>query len=208
MTKRLTAQDWIDFALKALAHEGFDSLKADVLARKLGVSRGSFYWHFTDINTFHARVIEHWKQVATEAIIADIERYESPEGRLNALLRHAFRRGAALEIRMRGWAENNSEAARALDDIDRRRREYIERLLLEAGIAPPLAATRTQILYWTYLGAALSRSRIGGERLDRIVAELQHIGLGGLPAKLAIIEDNHPGRRSMGQSVVRRRLTS
>src|SRR5262247_806299 len=56
MTERLTAQDWIDFALTTLAQEGFDALKADVLARKLGISRGSFYWHFSDLGTFHARV--------------------------------------------------------------------------------------------------------------------------------------------------------
>ena len=37
MTDRLSAQDWIDFALKTLAREGFQALKADVLARKLGV---------------------------------------------------------------------------------------------------------------------------------------------------------------------------
>src|SRR5262249_45228139 len=120
MARRLTEQDWVDFALTTLAHDGFDALKADVLARKLGVSRGSFYWHFADLRAFHARVIEHWKQVATEAIIAHIERYESHEARLDALLRRAFGDGAALEIRMRAWAESNTAAARALDDIDRR----------------------------------------------------------------------------------------
>jgi AcrR family transcriptional regulator len=193
MAKRLTAQDWIDFALTMLAHEGFDALKADVLARKLGVSRGSFYWHFTDLGAFHARVIEHWKQVATEAIIADIERYQSLEERLEVLLRRAFGQSAALEIRMRAWADNNPEAAQALDDVDHRRRAYIEQLLLTAGIAPPLAATRTQVLYWAYLGAALSRSRLAGERLDRIVAELKQIGL-GLPATLAGIGDSHRRR--------------
>jgi AcrR family transcriptional regulator len=72
MGERLTAQDWIDFALTTLAHEGAEALKADVLARKLGVSRGSFYWHFSDLGTFHARVIEHWKQQATDAIIVDL----------------------------------------------------------------------------------------------------------------------------------------
>jgi AcrR family transcriptional regulator len=199
MTKRLTAQDWIDFGLTTLAHRGFDALKAEVLARRLGVSRGSFYWHFADLGAFHASVIEHWKQVATEAIIADIERYESHEERLNALLRLAFGHGAALEIRMRAWAESNAAAARALYDIDRRRRDYIERLLLEAGIAPALAATRTQVLYWTYLGAALSRSKLTGERLERIVAELKRIALGGPLAKLAVIEDTRrPSRRRGG----------
>jgi len=208
MAKRLTAQDWIDFALMMLAHEGFDALKADVLARKLGVSRGSFYWHFTDLGAFHARVIEHWKQVATEAIIADIERYQSLEERLEVLLRRAFGQSAALEIRMRAWADNNAEAAQALDDVDHRRRAYIEQLLLGAGIAPPLAATRTQVLYWAYLGAALSRSRLAGERLDRIVAELKQIGL-GLPATLAGIGDSHRRRPPRRQRIVpRRRPTS
>jgi AcrR family transcriptional regulator len=180
MTGRLTAQDWIDFALKVLAREGFDALKADVLARRLGVSRGSFYWHFAGLGEFHARVIGHWRQMATEAIIADLERHDSREQRLDVLLRRAFGHDAPLEVRMRAWADGNGEAARVLGDIDRRRRAYIERLLVEAGIAPSLAATRAQLLYWAYLGAALSRSRLAGERLERIVQELKQIGLGSL----------------------------
>jgi AcrR family transcriptional regulator len=177
VTYRLAPQDWIDFALTTLAHEGFNALKADVLARKLGVSRGSFYWHFSDLETFHARVIEHWRQSATEAIIADAERYDSTEERLDALARHGYGHDVVLETRMRAWADNNVEVARVLSEIDRRRREYIQQLLVEAGIAPSLAATRAQLLYWTYLGAAVSRSKLTGERLDRMVAELKLIGL-------------------------------
>jgi AcrR family transcriptional regulator len=199
MTERLTAQDWIDFALTTLAQEGFDALKADVLARKLGVSRGSFYWHFTDLRTFHALVIEHWKQMATEAIIADLERYDSSEERLDALARRGFGHDAVLEIRMRAWADHNAEAARVLSDIDRRRRAYMEQMLTEAGIAPSLAATRAQLLYWAYLGAALSRSKLTDERLDRIVAELKLIGLRGLPGRPAAVEDSHQRRAARRQ---------
>src|SRR5262249_49361623 len=139
-----------------------------------------FYWHFADLAAFHARVIAQWKQVATEAIIADIEHHRSLDKRLDALLRHAFGAGAAVEIRMRAWGETNAAAARALDEIDRRRRGYIERLLIAAGVAPSLAATRTQVLYWTYLGAALTRSRLAGARLERVVDELKQIGLAGV----------------------------
>jgi AcrR family transcriptional regulator len=181
-TNRLTAQDWIDFALRTLAREGFQALKADILARKLGVSRGSFYWHFEELRTFHARVIEHWRQTATEAIIADLERLDLPEQRLDTLLRRAFGHGALLEVRMRAWADENAVAARVLSDIDRRRKTYIERMLVEAGIAPSLAATRAQLVYWSYLGAALSRSKLTGAQLDRTVAELKLIGLGSAEA--------------------------
>lgn len=178
MTNRLTAQDWIDLALRTLAHEGFEALKADVLARKLKVSRGSFYWHFADLEQFHARVIAYWKQTATEAVIADLEQHTSREARLAILLRRAFGHHNALEIRMRAWADSNEDAAQALDDIDRRRQQYIEQMLVDTGIPRPLAATRTQLLYWAYLGAALSRSKPTGARLDRIVTELERIGLG------------------------------
>ena len=178
MAKRLTADDWINFALTTLVRDGYEALKADVLARKLRVSRGSFYWHFADLGAFHAAVIERWKQVATEAIITDIERHAAAGQRLEALLHHAFAHGAAIELRMRAWADNNAASARALAEIDGRRRRYIEQLLQQAGIAPELAAARTQILYWTYLGAALGRTRLTGERLDKIVAELTRIGLG------------------------------
>jgi len=199
MTERLTAQAWIDFALTTLAHEGFEALKADVLARKLGLSRGSFYWHFTDLGTFHTRVIEHWRQRTTEAIIVDLERYDSREERLEALVRRGFGHDGVLEVRMRAWADSNAEAARVLTDIDRRRREYIEQMLVDAGIPPSRAATRAQILYWTYLGAALNRSKLTAERLDRLVAELKRIGLGGLPKRPAAIEDSQQRRLSRRQ---------
>lgn len=198
MPKRLTQQDWIDFGLTTLARSGFQALKAEILARNLGVSRGSFYWHFADLETFHAQVIEHWRQVATEAIIAGLGRYDSREQRLDVLLRGAFGHSARLEIRMRAWADENALAARVLKDIDRRRTAYIEQLLTEAGIPPAFAATRAQLLYWAYLGAALSRSTLTGARLDRIVVELELIGLGRLPANAAASEGRRrrpPGRR-------------
>lgn len=177
MAKRLTAQDWVDFALQTLARDGFEALKADVLARKLGVSRGSFYWHFTELADFHARVIAHWRRTATDAIIADLE--GAPRAaRLDILLRRAFSHSGALELRMRAWADHNAQAADALRDIDRRRCAYIERMLADEGVAPEIATMRAQILYWTYLGAALSRTKLQGTALKRMVEELGRIGLG------------------------------
>jgi len=73
---------------------------------------------------------------------------------------------------MRAWADNNGMAAHALRQVDRRRRTYIEKLLLELGMPAPLAAVRTTVLYWAYLGAAVSHHRISRRNLDQIVAQL------------------------------------
>jgi len=180
MTQRLAARDWIDFALKTLAREGADALKADVLARKLRVSRGSFYWHFSGLDDFHARLIARWREIATEAIIADLAQHRSAKGRLAALLRAALSRDARLEVRMRAWADTNARAARALMAVDRRRKRYIEELLIGAGVARPLAATRAQLLYWGYLGAALGRGRLAGAPLARAVDELMRLAFTGV----------------------------
>src|SRR5258705_12473493 len=73
MGDQLSARDWLDQGLKTLAKSGFTALKAEPLAKAMGVSRGSFYWHFTDISAFHAAVLKHWREIAAEAIIAGVE---------------------------------------------------------------------------------------------------------------------------------------
>jgi AcrR family transcriptional regulator len=176
-TARLTAQDWIDLGLKTLAQEGSDGLKADLLARKLRVSRGSFYWHFDDLEAYHRRLISFWKQSATEAIIDDLEQQDSPAQRIEVLLERAFSHGGSLEIGIRAWAGSHQQAALAVKAIDRRRRTYIAKVLHDAGIPGHSAATRAQLLYWAYLGAALSGSRLAGEPLRRTVLELIRLAL-------------------------------
>src|SRR4249920_4254226 len=101
MTDQLSARDWLDQGLKALAKSGFTALKAEPLAKAMGVSRGSFYWHFADIGAFHAAILKHWREVAAERVIADLE--AAPEGHdaLALLLRRAFSARPALENAVR-----------------------------------------------------------------------------------------------------------
>src|SRR5258707_13410567 len=72
MSDQLSAKDWLDQGLKTLAERGFTALKAQPLAKALGGSRGSFYWHFADIGAFHAAILKQWREVAAEQIIANL----------------------------------------------------------------------------------------------------------------------------------------
>ena len=71
---QLSATDWLDQGLKTLSESGFTALKAEPLAKAMGVSRGSFYWHFADVGAFHSALLKRWREVATEQIIASLER--------------------------------------------------------------------------------------------------------------------------------------
>src|SRR5687768_12983706 len=90
MTDQLSAQDWLDQGLRTLAERGFTALKAEPLAKAMGVSRGSFYWHFADIGAFHAAILKRWREVAAEQIIANVEATSQHDDPLAALLRQAF----------------------------------------------------------------------------------------------------------------------
>src|SRR4051812_20655187 len=175
MKDQLSANDWLDTGLKALARNGFTALKADPLAKAMGVSRGSFYWHFADVGAFHAALLKHWHEVAAEQIIADVEAASPGQRALELLLRRVFgeeMKRLKLEGAMRSWASIDPAARAAVHAIDRRRLDYIEDLMGQTGVPADLASARAQILYWAFLGFALSEQALPKERRRVILDEL------------------------------------
>ena len=156
MGEQLSAQDWVDQGLKALAKSGFTALKAEPLAKAMGVSRGSFYWHFADIGAFHAALLKQWREIAAEQIIAGVEAASKGENPLEVLLRRVFGERLAIENAVRIWASVDPVARAALQAIDRRRLGYIEGLMTKSGLSADTARARAQILYWAFLGFAQS----------------------------------------------------
>jgi AcrR family transcriptional regulator len=172
MKDQLSARDWLDRGLKALARDGFTALKADPLAKAMGVSRGSFYWHFADVGAFHAALLKHWREIAAEQIIADVEAASPGDRALELLLRRVFGERLKLEGAVRTWASIDPAARAAVQAIDRRRLDYIEHLLRQAGVPPDVACARAQILYWAFLGFALSGQPSSKEPQPMILDEL------------------------------------
>ena len=172
MGDQLTAKDWLDQGLKTLAKSGFTALKAEPLAKTMGVSRGSFYWHFADIGAFHAAILARWHEVAAEQIIANVEAASKDEDPLALLLRRVFGERLMLERAVRTWASVDPAARAAVQAIDRRRLNYVEGLLAQSGLAAELARARAQILYWAFLGFALSDQPLPKTRQQAVVDEL------------------------------------
>jgi AcrR family transcriptional regulator len=177
MTDQLSAQDWLELGLKTLATQGFAALKAEPLAKAMGVSRGSFYWHFEDIGAFHAAILKIWREVAAEAIIANVEAASDDADPLTVLLRRVFSERLALERAVRSWAAFDGAAKAAVQAIDRRRLDYVEGLIRARGVGRDVAQTRAQILYWAFLGYALSDKPLSKAQREAVVAELVRFGL-------------------------------
>jgi AcrR family transcriptional regulator len=175
MNDQLTASDWLDQGLKTLAKDGFTALKAEPLAKAMRVSRGSFYWHFADIAAYHAAILARWHEVAAEQIIANVEAASKDENPLALLLRRVFSERLMLERAVRTWASVDPAARAAVQAIDRRRLSYVESLLMQAGLSAKEARTRAQILYWAFLGFALSDQQLPKARQQAVLDELLRI---------------------------------
>ena len=106
----------------------------------MGVSRGSFYWHFADIGAFHAAILKHWREVAAEQIIAGLEAAAKNENPLSLLLNGAFASRQTLEKAVRSWATADPKARAAVQAIDRRRIDYVEHMLRQAGVKATVAS--------------------------------------------------------------------
>jgi AcrR family transcriptional regulator len=173
MADQLSAKDWLDQGLKVLATNGFTALKAEPLAKALGVSRGSFYWHFADVGAFHAAILEHWRDVAAEQIISDVEAEAPDRNALPALLHRVFgSKPPVLESPMRSWAAHEPMARAAVQAVDQRRLGYLESQFRAAGLSPEAARARAQILYWAFLGFAMSDKPLPRARQAALLDEL------------------------------------
>ena len=175
--KRLDPAAWVRCGLQVLAAKGWTALRADTLANSLGVSRGSFYWHFTDVASFHKAVLDRWREITVEDVIAEIDPL-GPE-RPEALIRRAFGSRPQLEIAVRAWATVDDVARSAVRAVDTERVAYMRAMLIDAKVRPDVASSRANILNWTYLGYALSSGAKAHPKLEAIVSELLRFARSG-----------------------------
>jgi AcrR family transcriptional regulator len=156
---RLSREAWIAAALDALADGGEVAVRIEALARRLRVTKGSFYWHFRDRRELLAAGLERWEADETTAIAAVVEaRGGGPVTRLRTLFDLAFeRRIMALEVALRGWAQRDRRARAVAERVDRRRLAYLRSLYVEGGLAPGEAEARSFLAYAMLFGESFVR---------------------------------------------------
>lgn len=179
--RRLSEQSWINAAVRHIAEANVDDIRIEELARELGVTKGSFYWHFRNRQHLLERVLEHWMDRATVRI-TEWSKSEAATGveRLAHLLALPAntppdKRGADIELAVRAWARREKLAADMVAKIDRMRMEYISSLVSEFGFTPEEVRRRTAVAQAFMLGDAFLKTGMGQrERIEsaRACAEM------------------------------------
>mgnify|MGYP003700555565 CR=1 FL=1 len=179
---RLGRDDWIRAAYQMLGEGGAASLSVERLAERLGVTKGSFYWHFKDRADLLDALRARWTE---QLVIGRVEEAggtpsEKIQNLLNIVVRSSRqRRGGSLELAMRSWARRDAETARVVEAADQARLDYTRRLFEELGFAPKEAEARSFLLYayifcqgvFTFSDEAALQARIHALCCELIAAE-------------------------------------
>ena len=155
-TPTLKPDDWINAAFQRLAREGIDSVRIEVLARELSVSKGSFYWHFRDRDELLAQMLERWEKSETGWLAS--EEFHGPE-RPNPATRWAefVARSSEpdvmrAEIAVHSWARCDQQVARRLAGIEERKTLVMADVLHDIGFAKESAERWARMILLTYHG--------------------------------------------------------
>lgn len=131
--QRLSRQLWIEAGLKALAEKGPSALAAEPLARTLGTTKGSFYWHFKDVPDLQRHVIKAWQAHALAQVVDALEQEGSAEERLRQFGRLVLT--SKNDKAIRSWAHSDRSVAKSVALVDSERLKYITSLMRQMGLA-------------------------------------------------------------------------
>lgn len=155
-TDRLGPDDWTAAALDAIAAKGVANVSVERLARELGTTKGSFYWHFKDRPALVAAALERWEADYTDAIIERLNEIADPRARFRGLLESSFHEhpGVLLDANLLAEADDPAVGA-ALERVARKRLAFVDRIFVE--LDAPGGSDRALLAFSAYLGLAQLR---------------------------------------------------
>lgn len=167
---RLAPDAWIEAGLLALVQGGIEAVRVETLAKSLGVTKGSFYWHFKDRRALLNEMLSGWEHKATLSVIEQVgARGGTASQRLRTLIELCTSgRADGLEGAVRAWGSADAIAQQTLVRVDRSRERFVVELFRELGLAKDGSAKRARILYLALIGE-LTWTSHGGKASGRAV---------------------------------------
>ncbi|MBB1472785.1 TetR/AcrR family transcriptional regulator [Luteimonas sp. MC1825] len=150
---RLSADDWAEAALDMIAEQGVSAVAVEPLARRLGVTKGSFYWHFPSRDALLQAALERWEAVEQEDVFGKLEAVPDPRARLRALFQlvaHEFKSHVVYSALLKSL--DHPAVQPVINRISARRLEYLTASFRQTGLGRNEARHRARLTYAAYVG--------------------------------------------------------
>lgn len=144
--------------LDVLRERGIEGVKVVAIARRMGLTSGSFYWHFKNIQDLLDSVLEYWEDTLTGDIIENALKFEGPpKERVRLLMHQVVREDAAMpDGAIAVWAKSDAGAAVCYKRAMERRFKFAAWLFEQAGFAPRDAEIRGRLMVIALMGETTS----------------------------------------------------
>jgi AcrR family transcriptional regulator len=171
---RLSADDWAGRTLEVLKAEGIGAVQINGLCREFGVTRGSFYWHFEDLDALKEAIAARWCTETRSALRALSELHHLPPGeRLRVMtLRLIDDTSWGVERALRDWARSDTDVSAVIAESDLFVFSLVEGALLELGLPPQDARPAAGVLVYAGIGFADGQATLPKptrEEIDRLL---------------------------------------
>ena len=166
--------DWLQQALEIFVDEGIDAIRITRLANDLGVTRGSFYWHFRNREDLINSLVAYWKDKNTAAITASVAQAPSLAGGIFRFFEICIDDAMfdpRLDLALREWARRSTSIHQLVDEEDAVRIDTLCQFYRRFDYSMPQALIRARVLYYSQIGFyALGTSESLETRLDYTAA--------------------------------------
>ncbi|HET6912306.1 MAG TPA: helix-turn-helix domain-containing protein [Rhodanobacteraceae bacterium] len=150
---RLSAEDWENGALDMVAEEGVNALAVEALARRLGVTKGSFYWHFRTREALLKAALARWEAHDEHQLQNHVASIEEPRARLRELFHRVAREARPHKVYAAFLqALDQPSVAQVMGRVAQRRVEFLNQAYRQAGMNKSDAAHRARLAYAAYVG--------------------------------------------------------
>jgi len=153
--KQLQRFDWLQQALETFVAEGIDAVRITRLADDLGVTRGSFYWHFANRADLIDALVRFWKDKNTAAVRHAVAAADSLESGIFGFFETCIdtaRFDPRLDLAVREWARRSNKIRALLDQEDAARIDALQNFYQRFDYAMPEALIRARVLYYSQVG--------------------------------------------------------
>lgn len=175
---RLSAEDWERGALELIGEAGVGALAVEALARRLGVTKGSFYWHFRNRGALFEAALQRWEEHDEAEVLAKIEPIADPRLRLRAMFDFVARELPSHRIYAALLkALDHPAVVELMARVSARRMDFLAAAYREAGMKPAQAQHRARLTYAAYVGFMQINMTLGLPRLghDEFDAYVDHV---------------------------------
>lgn len=164
---RLTSGDWQQIALDVLSEGGLQGIAIEMIARRLGVTKGSFYWHFDSRDALIQAALALWESQEQEQVFGKLDALIDPQARLRALVVLVAEELKAHKIYSELLKASDHPLVKpVLARVSQRRIDYLTASLRQAGLPRKTAQSRALLVYASYVGFLQLNLQLGAPKLS------------------------------------------